>query len=110
MKEKNKIEFLKELETLLRQTRTCQDIKLTYGSLVYEPAEDWNDGIVVQNVDGKLFKKTFIPSEAEITAYDKVSEYVMIKLGNKVIHQCVDGSSNWGMVLDVIKRLDEERI
>ena len=110
MKEKSTVEFLKELETLLRQTRACQNIELTYGSLTYEPAKDWNDGVVVQNAVGKLYKQVFTPSKKDITDYDFVSAYVRIKLGNKIMYQCVEGSSNWGIVLDVINRLKEEHI
>lgn len=106
MKEMNKAKFAKEIEALLRQTRACQNIEITYGSLTYEPAKGWTDGDVIQNTEGKLLKRIFTESLIPLENDD----YVMIKIGNKVIYQSVEADSNWGMVLDVVKRLDKEGI
>lgn len=106
MKEMNKVMFVKEIETLLRQTRTCQDIEITYGSLVYKPAKSWANGDIIQNSEGKFFKRIFTESLISLENND----YVRIKLGNKVIYQSVEADSNWGVLLDIVKRLDKERI
>ena len=118
IEENNKPQFTKEIEKLLRQTRTCQNIELTYGSLKYEPATGWDNDVVVrqywnqetQQYENKLLKQIFIPSDRNLNEKTDPDEYVQIKIDYLTIYQSVEADSYWGMVLDIIRRLDKENI
>lgn len=118
IEENNKAQFTKDIETLLRKTRACEDIELTYGSLEYEPVDNWGKDVVLKEVyDRKtnsfvqrLFKNKFTPSERNLENKDDSREYVQINMYGKKIYQSVEADSYWGMVLDIVKRLREEGI
>lgn len=118
MRENNKSQFTKEIEKLLRQTRACQSIELTYGSLKLIPLTEWEPGAQLREVYDKetdsfitkLFKPEFTPSERTLDDAFDPREFVMIEVDGCTFYQSVEGSSYWGMILDIIKRLDKERV
>ena len=118
IEENNKAQFTKDIEVLLKKTRACQNIELTYGDLKYEPATEYGKDVVLKEVynfetkeyESKLFKRTFTPSDRTLDNKNDPREYVQIKIDNALYYQSVEGDSYWGMVLDIIKRLDKERI
>lgn len=110
IEENNKPQFTKEIEALLRKTRACQDIEITYGYLTHEPTTERYCSNVVINAEGKAFKRIFTPSETNITINDKHSEIVQIKADGKTFYQSVEGDSYYGMVCDIMRRLQEERV
>lgn len=118
IEENNKAKFTKEIEKLLKQTRACQDIELTYGSLKWIPLTTWEPGAQLKEVydketDGfiaQLFKPNFTPSERTLNNTSDPREFVMIKVDGRTFYQSVEGSSYWGMILDIIKRMDKERV
>lgn len=118
IEENNKAQFTKEIEKLLKQTRACQDIELTYGSLKWIPLTEWESGAVLKEVYDKetdsfitkLFKPEFTPSERTLDDAFDPREFVMIKVDGRTFFQSVEGSSYWGMILDIIKRMDKERV
>ena len=118
IEENNKAQFTKEIEALLRNTRTCQNIELTYGGLKHEPTTEWDKDVVMLDVydaetDGyvsKRFKRIFTPSERNLNEKDDPTEYVQIKIDWLTLYQSVEADSYWGMVLDIVRRLDKEHI
>lgn len=118
IEENNKAQFTKEIETLLRKTRACQDIELTYGSVEYIPLKTWEKGAIInkcynsetEEYEERLFKIVFTPSERNLERREDGREIVQIKIDGETIYQSVESSSYWGMILDITKRLDKERI
>lgn len=118
MMEDNKAQFTKEIESLLRKTRACKDITLTYGSVEYIPLKEWESGATskkcwnfeTEKYEYRLFKVIFTPSERNLTERDDGREYVQIEINKQKFYQSVEADSCWGMVLDIIKRLDKEGI
>jgi hypothetical protein len=110
IEENNKPEFTKDIEMLLKKTRACQDIEITYGYVEYESTTESYGQDVVVNVYGEAFKRIFTPSKTNITIDSEHSEVVQIKVDGKTFYQSVEGDSYYGMVLDIVKRLDRENI
>ena len=110
IEENNKPQFTKDIEALLRKTRACSEIEITYGYLKHELALSYDDKDIVMNTDGKLFKRIFTPSETNITIDSHHSEVVQIKVDGKRFYQSVEGDSYYGMVLDIVQRLRDERV
>ena len=110
IEENNKPQFTKDIEALLRKTRACSDIEITYGYLEYEPTTERYAYNVVINAEGKAFKRIFTPSETNITIDSEHSEIVQIKVDGKTLYQSIEGDSYYGMVLDIVRRLQEERV
>jgi len=118
IEENNKPQFTKDIEVLLRKTRACQDIEITYGSLVHEPETSWSKDVVslevwnkeTEQYENKLFKQIFVPSNRNLSEKNDSREYVQIKVDGKTIYQSVEASSYWGMVLDIVRRLDKENV
>ena len=114
----NKPQFAKEIESLLRKTRAYKDITITYGSVKYIPLKTWESGAVVKKclnfdtreIEENLFKAVFTPSERNLERKDDPRECVKIEIDGSVIYQSVECSSYWGMILDIVKRLDKESI
>lgn len=118
IEENNKAQFTKDIEALLRKTRALQDIEITYGSLVHEPASGWDKDVVrlevwnseTESYETKLFKQIFTPSERDLCERTDPREFVQIKADGKTIYQSVEADSYWGMVLDIVRRLDKENV
>lgn len=118
IEENNKAQFTKQIEKLLKQTRACQDIEITYGSLKWIPLNKYESGAILKevydseqkNVIRKPFKPDFTPSERTLDGALDPREFVRINIDGCTFYQSVEGDSYWGMVLDIVKRLDKERI
>lgn len=118
IEENNKPQFAKEVEALLRKTRACENIEITYGSVKWIPLTEGESCGVLRNiydkekncVVSKLFKDNFTPSERNLTERSDPREFVQIKIDGRTFYQSVECSSYWGMVLDIINRLDKEQI
>ena len=118
IEENNKPKFAKEVEALLRKTRACENIEITYGSVKWIPLTEWESGGVLRNiydkeknrVVSKLFKDNFPPSVSNLTERSDPREFVQIKIDGRTFYQSVECSSYWGKVLDIINRLDKEQI
>jgi hypothetical protein len=119
VEENNKPQFTKDIEDLLRKTRALQNVEITYGSLKHEPVTglDGKDVVVLKvynketdELEPKLFKRIFTPSDRNLEEQYDAREYVQIKVDGKTLYQSVEADSYWGMVLDIIRRLDKEGV
>ena len=110
IEENNKSEFTKDIEALLKKTRACQDIEIDYGYLEHESTEDRYGKDVVVNDEGKAFKRIFTTTNCNISVHSEHSECVRIKVDGRTLYQSVEGDSYYGMILDIIRRLDKENV
>lgn len=99
----NRLQIIKDLETLLKTTRACEDINIKYGYAkrhYSEPNEDGNRYVI---------DITFHESERELNKKDDPREEVRLSWGKQsdifATYQSIEGDSGIAIIEDIMKAI-----
>ena len=101
----NRLQIIKDLETLLRTTRACEDINIKYGYAERHYSEPDENGkrylidIVFHESDRELDLQTD-PREEIRLAWGKQSDLF-------ATYQCIEGDSGISIIRDIMKAVDK---
>lgn len=102
----NKLDFIKEVERVVRMTTVFKDLNITYGWLEIERYDTPDE-------DGKYYvkNKTFHESDRVLNEKNDPREMLRFRWGKQsdlyCIYRSIEADSYWGILIDVMDGLKD---